>query len=75
MFDVDIEDNNEDPNEENKGETSKSSKEDLIMEISPNNIEQVKEACIKYNYPLIEEYDFRRDRTSPDLKIDLKSTT
>ena len=45
------------------------------MEILPIDVEAVKEACIKKNYPLIEEYDFRRDRTSLDLKIELKSTT
>jgi len=45
------------------------------MEIIPSMIEQVKEACIKRNYPLIEEYDFKRDRHSPNLKIELKSTT
>jgi len=27
------------------------------------------------NYPLIEEYDLKRDKTTPDLKIELKSTT
>ncbi|CDW86563.1 transcription factor iih subunit [Stylonychia lemnae] len=50
-------------------------KQDLIFEIDPEQIEGVKEACIKENYPLIEEYDFKRDKTLPDLKIELKSTT
>lgn len=45
------------------------------MEIDADKIEEVKEACIKLNYPLIEEYDFKRDKTIPDLKIELKSTT
>jgi DNA excision repair protein ERCC-3 len=45
------------------------------MEISAKHIEAVKESCIKRNFPLIEEYDFKRDRVSPDLKIELKSST
>ena len=52
-------------------------KEDLVFEILSKYVEQVKEACIKRNFPLIEEYDFKRatlDR-SPDLKIELKSST
>lgn len=47
----------------------------LILDISSKYIEQVKESCIKKNFPLIEEYDFKRDRVTPDLKIELKSTT
>ena len=53
-----------------------------ILAVSPdglrNYIELVKETCIKRNYPLIEEYDFKRDTDqmrSPDLKIELKSST
>ena len=50
-------------------------KEELVMEIDADKIEEVKEACIRQNYPLIEEYDFKRDKNIPDLKIELKSTT
>eukprot|EP00347_Sterkiella_histriomuscorum_P011495 403372236 len=50
-------------------------REELILEIDAEKIEEVKEACIRLNYPLIEEYDFKRDQTIPDLKIELKSTT
>jgi DNA excision repair protein ERCC-3 len=53
----------------------KKSKDKLTMEISAKHIEAVKESCIKRNFPLIEEYDFKRDRVSPDLKIELKSST
>lgn len=35
----------------------------------------MKESCIRHNFPLIEEYDFKRDKVSPDLKIEIKSTT
>lgn len=61
-----------------RAESKKNKKEELTFEILPDNIERVKEACIKRNYPLIEEYDFKRDtdqRRSPDLKIELKSST
>jgi DNA excision repair protein ERCC-3 len=48
-----------------------------MMELSNNadNIERVKQACINNNYPLIEEYDFKRDTHSVDLKVELKSST
>jgi hypothetical protein len=42
----------------------KDRKEDLIFEIlPPRAIDELKGACIAKNYPLIEEYDFRRDQT------------
>lgn len=69
------EDDNLDANGEEIKTNAKSQKEDLVMEVSSRMIEQVKQACIMRNYPLIEEYDFKRDRHSPDLKIELKSTT
>ena len=47
----------------------------LIMEILPERVESVKSSCIRWRYPLIEEYDFRRDKVSPELKIELKSST
>ena len=53
----------------------KKRKDELILEVLPYYVEEVKEACIKRNYPLIEEYDFKRDTRSPDLKIELKSST
>lgn len=59
-------------------EMKKHKKEELTFEILSDSIEGVKEACIKRNYPLIEEYDFKRDtdlRRSPDLNIELKSST
>ncbi|KAF9762904.1 General transcription and DNA repair factor IIH helicase subunit XPB [Nosema granulosis] len=39
------------------------------------NVESVKKRCIEIDYPLIEEYDFRNDKSLPDLNIDLKPTT
>lgn len=52
-------------------ESVKSKKEDLIIEIIPEAIEQVKEECIQRNFPLIEEYDFKHDPMSPELKIEI----
>ena len=49
--------------------------DELVIEINIHYIEEVKQKCISQNYPLIEEYDFKRDRLSPDLKLDLKSST
>ena len=38
-------------------------KEELVFQIHPHPvaIDVLKEACIAQNYPLIEEYDFKRD--------------
>lgn len=58
--------------------TAKLKKKDLVFEIIPSKIEEVKAQCIKKNLPLIEEYDFRRDidnERSPNLKIELNSQT
>jgi len=46
-----------------------------IIEVDPDQNEKIKSACINKNYPLIEEYDFKKDKTNPDLGIELKSTT
>jgi DNA excision repair protein ERCC-3 len=40
-----------------------------------NYIERIKAQCLQFKMPLIEEYDFRKDNKTPDLKIELKSTT
>ncbi|GLD98095.1 hypothetical protein PINS_up006792 [Pythium insidiosum] len=39
-------------------------------------VEKVKKACLDMDYPLMEEYDFRNDKTIPDIEgMDLKPTT
>ncbi|KAH3757657.1 transcription factor IIH subunit [Pelomyxa schiedti] len=45
------------------------------FEITPPKVEGVKKRCVELEYPLLEEYDFRNDTNTPDLKIDLKPTT
>ncbi len=32
------------------------------FEIAANRVEQVKQACDDIDYPLLEEYDFRKDK-------------
>lgn len=45
------------------------------MQVFGKHIEQIKQYCESQNLPLIEEYDFKKDRHTPDLQIDIKSTT
>jgi DNA excision repair protein ERCC-3 len=45
------------------------------VQVSSRHIESIKQYCESANLPLIEEYDFRKDNQTPDLKIELKSTT
>ncbi|GBG33351.1 TFIIH basal transcription factor complex helicase XPB subunit [Hondaea fermentalgiana] len=47
----------------------------LSFEIRPEYIEQVKEAAMMADYPLMEEYDFKRDSRNPDLPINLRAST
>ena len=43
--------------------------------IDPESLNKLKNECIKFKYPLIEEYDFKRDTKNPDLDIELKPNT
>jgi len=45
---------------------------DNFFEIDPDYIEKVKETCIKFKYPLLEEYDFKNDKTNPNINMMLK---
>ena len=45
------------------------------VQVHENQILRIREMCNANNMPLIEEYDFRKDNRTPDLKIELKSTT
>ena len=44
----------------------------LSIEVSANAVEDVRRRCNDISYPLLEEYDFRRDTSTPDLPIHLK---
>ncbi|KAF1791205.1 ERCC3/RAD25/XPB helicase, C-terminal domain [Phytophthora cactorum] len=43
----------------------------VSFKIRKTMVEQVKRACLDLDYPLMEEYDFRNDKTIPDLEMDL----
>ena len=47
------------------------------FEVDRNQIEAVKEQCIRCDLPALEEYDFANDRSAfnPDIPIDLKPST
>ena len=46
------------------------------FEIDPKDIEEVKKKCIDYQYPLLEEYDFKNDILPPlDITPKFKSPT
>ncbi|CAK9102059.1 General transcription and DNA repair factor IIH helicase subunit XPB (TFIIH subunit XPB) (DNA excision repair protein ERCC-3) [Durusdinium trenchii] len=47
----------------------------LSFEVRPEFIEQVKEAAMSADFPLMEEYDFRRDEQNPNLPINLRPST
>ena len=44
----------------------------MTFRIRKSMVEQVKRACIDMDYPLMEEYDFRNDKSIDDIKMDLK---
>ncbi|KAJ3193009.1 hypothetical protein HK101_005592 [Irineochytrium annulatum] len=46
-----------------------------LFEIYQDKVESVRKTCSEMKYPMLEEYDFRNDRSIPELKIDLKATT
>lgn len=45
------------------------------FEVATESYEIVKKRCQDIDYPVLEEYDFRRDQANPDLEIDLKPST
>eukprot|EP00948_MAST-09A_sp_MAST-9A-sp1_P001096 g1096.t1 len=47
----------------------------VSFEIESSQVEHVRKAAMEMNYPMLEEYDFRRDRTTPDLPIELRPST
>ena len=43
-------------------------------EIDPEHIDNLKRRCSELRYPIMEEYDFRKDGSNPKLEMDLKPT-
>jgi DNA excision repair protein ERCC-3 len=48
------------------------SKEIISFEIDQNHLESLQKRCITLEYPLLAEYDFKKDTRNPDISIDLK---
>eukprot|EP00474_Spongospora_subterranea_P010274 CRZ10732.1 hypothetical protein [Spongospora subterranea] len=44
----------------------------LSFEIDPKTVEDVRRECIQIEYPMLEEYEFRKDDLTPNLPISLK---
>ncbi|EFY98809.1 hypothetical protein MHUMG1_06054 [Metarhizium humberi] len=45
------------------------------FEIADKDVETVQKECLNLGYPVLEEYDFRRDEVNSNLEIDLKPGT
>ncbi|KAF4121262.1 DNA excision repair protein ERCC-3 [Geosmithia morbida] len=45
------------------------------FEIADKDVETVQKECLNLGYPVLEEYDFRRDEVNANLEIDLKPGT
>ncbi|CCI48138.1 unnamed protein product [Albugo candida] len=58
-----------------KGGTAPKTVRTVSVKIRKSMVEDVKRACLDLDYPLMEEYDFRNDKTIPDIEMDLKPTT
>lgn len=69
----DSDDKNEDDtaNNEINGQTERK----VRVEIATEELNKLKEEARMRNFPLIEEYDFRKDTKIPDMKIELKPNT
>lgn len=47
----------------------------MRIAIAPDSLDKLKNECLNMRFPLIEEYDFKRDTKNPDLDIELKPNT
>lgn len=45
------------------------------FEIADRDVETVQRECLNLGFPVLEEYDFRRDEVNPNLDIDLRPGT
>ena len=44
----------------------------LSFELAPDRVEDVRRVCNDISYPMLEEFDFSKDNSTPDLPIHLK---
>eukprot|EP01025_Chloroclados_australasicus_P056927 TRINITY_DN7088_c0_g1_i4.p1 TRINITY_DN7088_c0_g1~~TRINITY_DN7088_c0_g1_i4.p1 ORF type:complete len:861 (-),score=62.83 TRINITY_DN7088_c0_g1_i4:571-3153(-) len=56
------------------GEINPTQQEVHAFEVQGSLVEDIKRRCMpdQLNYPMLEEYDFRKDKTNPDLSMELK---
>ena len=47
----------------------------VAFQVKAEQVENVKKRAIELDYPLMEEYDFRNDKTNSDIPMDLKPNT
>ena len=57
------------------GGGQKEEKQNVSFRIHQDLVQEVKREALAYNYPLMEEYDFKNDTFNPTLQFDLKPTT
>lgn len=57
------------------GDILRTPTEHYFMRIDGAKVEEVRKRCIELDYPLLEEYDFRKDNKVLTIRIDLKPTT
>jgi len=55
--------------------TDPSSQVMYSFQIKANDVEPVRKRCIEMDYPLLEEYDYKRDMKLMNVKMDLKAST
>ncbi|ETW04238.1 hypothetical protein, variant [Aphanomyces invadans] len=68
-------DQTEDQQRAKAAATSAATVQTVSFRIRKTQVEQVKRACLDIDFPLMEEYDFRNDKSIPDIDMDLKPTT
>jgi len=64
-----------DQEDESSDKKEKRNQKKVKVEIMPESLNALKQQTRLHKFPLIEEYDFKRDTRIPDLKIELKPNT
>jgi len=67
---------NEEDGEDSNGDIEEiTSLSTYSFEIETKSVENIKKRCNELQYPLLEEYNFRKDEKNENLAIDLKPST
>jgi len=75
LKEMDGDSSEDDDDDEGGGGEKAAAKTTVSFQIKGDNVEVVKRRAIDLDYPLMEEYDFRNDKTNPDVPMDLKPHT